>query len=204
MNRSGWSKKNGENERERTRRLALDILGIDRRQFEREPKFEHILRDRSLGGLAQVLEAMRLSGDPIIQKFIERYDQMNRELQKIAPWEAVAMVAGINGRELLGAIILALRAHSATEVKIAALTAHAEVTRATVEAALLPEGYRDRLAIHQALGFLAPPKGQTINVNFPGMDAGSETSNAEIAAEDIDMNEMFPDLMATQRKMLPD
>jgi hypothetical protein len=121
----------------------------------------------------------------------------------VVPWEAIALLAGIDGRHLLGAIILALREHSANEVKVAALTAHAEVTRATVSAALQPEGYRDRQMLHTALGFLAPPKGQTLNFNFPGSDDGRE-SNVEIAAEDIDMNELFPDLMTTQKKMLPE
>jgi hypothetical protein len=57
--------------------------------------------------------------------------------------------------------------------------------------------------IHQALGFLAPPQGQTINVNlpgFPGPEDGEE--DRLIPAEEIDTNEVFPDLIVTQQKLL--
>jgi len=202
-NEPGWKKKDAAEERNEALKVALAMLQVNPRELERLPKFSEILADKSLGGLDQVLAAMRLSMDPLILKFVERYDQLNKTHKKIVPWEAIALLANIDGRHLLGAVILALREHSANEVKVAALTAHAKVTQATVEAALQPDGYRDRQMLHTALGFLAPPKGQTINFNFTGAEEGPE-SNREIAAEDIDMNELFPDLMTTQKKLLPD
>jgi hypothetical protein len=144
---------------------------------------------------------MRLSSDPVIQQFLARWDELNPDFKKIVPWEAIAQKLDMDPRQLLGSIIIALREHSTMEVKIAAITAHPHITHATVESAQVPggDGYRDRQLIHTALGFLAPPKGQTINVNV-----GGELQDELINAEDIDMNEMFPELTATQRKMLPD
>jgi hypothetical protein len=161
-----------------------------------------IIENAALGGPAQVLQAMRISVDPIVQEFLEHYNAMPPSYQKIVPWEAVALSAGIGVRQLLGAIILALREHSNAGVKIAALSAHTQITKVTVANALQPgeEGFRDRQMVHQALGFLAPPKGQTINFN---LDLPKPEGPREIDPEDIDMNEMFPDLMDTQ-KLIPE
>jgi|SRR5215475_2791939 len=198
-NDDGLKKKSADMRRKDQVRLALIALGVDRRKLESEPHLSEILGDRSLGGLPVILDAMRLSTDPVIARFIERYDQLNRHFKTLVPWEAVAQLAEVNVRELLGAIIVALRERSTIDVKIAALTSHGAVTQATVSAALLPDGYRDRLMIHQALGFLSPPKGQTINLNLPGPSTEQVNSNREVAAEDIDMNDLFPDLTTTQR-----
>lgn len=207
-NKSSMTNKNGELEEAEKIKVALVNLDVDLQKLAREPKITAILRHRSLGGLEQVLSAIRLSSDPIFEAFLERYDAMNPAFQRIVPWEAIAQLAGVDVRQLLGSIVLALRDHSVLEVKIAALTAHPNITQATVDTALIPgiDGVRDRMMMHQALGFLAPPKGQTINVNLPGApDMGDDApdNSREIPPEDIDMNQVFPDLTATQ-KLLPD
>lgn len=181
-------------------RIALIALGVDRQKLEREAHLSEILSERSLGGLPVVLDAMRLSADPVIVRFIERYDQMNKSFKAIVPWEAVAQLAGLNVRELLGAIIVALRERSTIEVKIAALTSYPAVTQATVQSAMIlgPDGVRDRQMVHQALGFLPTPKGQTINLNLAGAVEPAD-ANREVPAEDIDMEDLFPDLTTTQK-----
>src|SRR5215471_734070 len=129
---------NAENKKAETLKTALIFLDVDLKRLEREPKFMSMLEHHSLGGLPQVLAAMRLSSDLIVMKFLERFDALNPAYQKIIPWEAVAQLAGIESRQLLGAIIIALREHSAMEVKVAALTAHPEITKATVSSAMVP------------------------------------------------------------------
>jgi hypothetical protein len=178
-------------------------LGVNRKKLEREPKFMEMLEAKAVGGLDTVLAAMRLSAEPIIQRFIAQYERIDPAWQRIVPWEAIAMLAGIKGRELLGAIIIALRSYSATEVKIAALTAHGQVTQATIQSAMQlgAAGVRDRQMIHQALGFLAVPKGQTINLNIPGSLDMPGAGDQLIQAEDIDMDDVFPDLTTTQKKL---
>src|SRR5215475_6511248 len=69
-------------------KIALVTLDVDIKKLEREPKFMSILQQKSLGGLPQVLEAMRLSTDPTITAFIDRYDRMQPAFQEIVPWEA--------------------------------------------------------------------------------------------------------------------
>lgn len=196
---SSWNAKNADDAKAKALKIALLALKVDPRKLAREPKFTPILEEHALGGLPTVMRAMELSGDPLIQRFIDRYRTLKPEHQAILPWEAVSVLAGIGTRELLGAIIIALRHHSTLEVKIAALTAHATITKATLRSATVPgpDGYRDRHLLHTALGFL-PTK------SAPPMDSGSGLPQEarQIAAEDIDMNEMFPDLTRTQQKIL--
>jgi hypothetical protein len=184
-------------------KIVFRELGISTEKLKQVPKITELLKHNRMGGIHVVLAAMRFSTDPLIEHFLERWDELPPEFQQIVPWEALAQRSQIDVRRLLGAIVLALREHSATQVKLAALMAHPDVTEATVRVAMLPDarGYRDRQMIHQALGFLAPPKGQTINFNFAKPEDDSER---EVPAEDIDMNQLFPDLVTTQRKLLPE
>lgn len=198
-NDASWNEKNADDKKTQALKKVLVGLKVDLKKLEREPKFTPILEEHSLGGLKTVFRAMQLSGDPLIQRFVDQYHKLQPQQQEIVPWEAVAQLARLNTRELLGAIILALRYHSTLEVKIAALTAHATITHTTLRSATIAgkEGYRDRQLLHTALGFL-PSKGQ------PPMDLSADPENArQIAPEDIDMNELFPDLTRTQQKMLP-
>ena len=112
------------------------------------------------GGVPEVIATLRSSKDSTIVRFLKTYDAADKRDQAIVPIDAFALQAGVDIRKLLGASILALRQYSATEVKIRAITAHPEIARATIQNALKPNGCRDRLTIHKALGLLGPP-GQT-------------------------------------------
>jgi hypothetical protein len=189
---------NSTNDNEKLDRILIR-LKVDRHRLAREPQIMEIIDNAAMGGRQKVLIAMRLSTDPIVQEFLDHHDNLPPSYQKIVPWEAIALIAGVGVRQLLGGIILALRQHSTAGVKIAALSAHTEITKATIANAMVPgqEGFRDRQMVHQALGFLAPPKGQTINFNF---DRAKADGVEEVEPEDIDMNDMFPDLTTTQSK----
>ena len=76
-------------------------------------------------------------------------------------------------------MIFAMRGRSVDEVKVIALSWQAKVRAATVKTGLNERGVRGRQMIHQALGFLAPPQGQTDHVNlplFPGPEDGEGES----------------------------
>jgi hypothetical protein len=135
-----------------------------------------------------VIETMRASSEPMIRGFLKNYDAVSAQDRKVLPFEAYAVKSGLDLAHLLGVLLMAIRERSAP----------------TVKSALKQSGYRDRQMLHQALGFLATPKGQTINVNlpgFPGPEDGAE--DKLIPPEEIDMNEAFPDLMVTQAKLIP-
>jgi hypothetical protein len=188
-------------EAERRVEAALVKLGVDPAEVKpRIGLLSDVLND-AREGVAGVIRAMRMSGDPMIVAFLKQYDGVSEVDRKRLPIEAYAIAAKLDLTRLLGAIMLALREQSANKVKMIALTAHPHVTRASVKYALKENGVRDRQMVHQALGFLAPPQGQTINVNLPGFP-GPEDGEKLIRAEDIDMNEVFPDLITTQRKLL--
>ena len=159
-----WKRRTNAEKRERRAVVAMIRMGVDP---------EAVMEQMGAGltemleevGLAKVIEALRFSTDPIIIAFLKRYDGATKRDQAVLPMEAYALAAGIELRSLAGAILFALREYSALEVKIAALTAHAAITKAGIENALTPKGVKDREMIHSALGLLAPPKGQTINFN---------------------------------------
>src|SRR5215831_14263951 len=145
----GWNKRRSrQRERDRAREAALIRMNVDRDVLEQSTVGLTDILNKAEGGIPAVLQAMRFSTDPTIGEFLGKYDAAGVRDRRIVPFEAFAIQAGVDIRQLLGAIILALRDHSATEVKITALTSHAAVTKATVENALKPSGYRDRQMIH--------------------------------------------------------
>jgi hypothetical protein len=64
-------------------------------------------------------------------------------------------------------------------------------------------GVQDRKMLHTALGFLPIPKGAEIHLNLPAGLPPEVAGERLIDPKDIDMNQMFPDLMETQKLMPP-
>jgi hypothetical protein len=88
-----------------------------------------------------VIQAMRLSADPAIRACLKQYDAASEHDRKVVPFEAYAIAAGLDLRQLVGAMIFAMRERSVDEVKVIALSWHAKVTAATVKSALKERGY---------------------------------------------------------------
>lgn len=178
-------------------RAAIVKLGIDEEEFFKAPDITEIL-EQSAGGLKTVLAAMRFSTHPSVERFLEGYDKASDEQRKIVPWQAWAMLAGVDIRELLGAIVLALREHSVNLVKVIAITSHPETVRARVAAAMMPSGTSDRNSLDTALKFLPAKQGAT----FISMPGGTLVTNKD-ELKDADPQELFPDLSETQRLIGP-
>ena len=182
---------------------ALRRLGVKPSQLETAPPISSYLREMR-GGKKVVISALRFCSDPIATTFLETYDNIPDRDREQIPIEAVAIAAGVDVRTLLGVVLLAVREHSASRVKILALSNHPSVYRKRIEYAKTPAGFRDRDAIDMLLGALPSPKGPTfigkIINNATGEDAeGKEEPEADELADDEGY--IFPDPSEIQEKM---
>lgn len=193
-----WKKKTAEDRKSERLRALLKVLDIPPHKLALAPRFSNALA-QAKGGLPAVLQAMRQSPEPMIQAFLEKWDELSPAQQKILPWEAIAMRANVDGMQLLGTIIMALRQSNANVVNVIALTNHPDTVRARVKAAKSPSGVKDRNALDLALGFMPRPKNSVINLSFPGQRAEIESTDAELLPGDIDVNEWMPNLTETQK-----
>lgn len=166
------------------------------------------LFENAEGGLKTVLGAMRFcSQNEVIGAFLEKYDSIPNGDREALPWEAVALSAKIDLQQLTGAILLAMQAASVNTVKVIALSSHPLIMKRTVDYAQLPGGEKDRMMMHQALGFLPSPKGPTfIGKAVFGPSGGKEQDEpeqAEVFGEDDDLDNLFPPPSATLEKLVP-
>jgi hypothetical protein len=120
----------------------------------------------------------------------------------------VAILANLNFRQLTGSIIFALQTDSVSAVKVIALAGHPSVTEKTIEYAKMASGEKDRMMIHQALGFLPSPKGPTFigKAVFSSNDGLAKTDASEgpeTFDKDDDIDELFPPATKIQERLVP-
>lgn len=136
---------------QKLRELKMALVPMQVDYAELEPQIgllTHIL-DEAAGGMPQVIRAMRLSPDAMIQEFLRHYDRASARDRRIVPFEAFALAAKLNLMQLLRAVMVALREESVSLVKVITLTAHPTITRATVKSALMESGVADRKMLHE-------------------------------------------------------
>ena len=161
------------------------------------------------GGLEAVLDAMRFSSqDESIAAFLQKYDSIPVGDRERLPWEAIALAAKLDLRQLAGAMMFALNEASVSTVKIIALSSHPAVMQKTIDYAMLPGGDRDRTIVHRALGFLPDPKGPTFigKAVFGASGEQRQEQNSKEAnfdSEEDDLDDLFPPATAMQEKLIP-
>jgi hypothetical protein len=173
----------------------LKGTGIKPSQVETAPNLSSILGQRT-----SVIDAMRFSQEPAIAAFLKVYDATPACDRKQIPFEAVALKAGCNFSELLGAAILSFRSVQAQKSAVLAMEAHPDLVTATAKFAKKSKGIQDRKMLHEAVGFLPTPKGQSINLNF----GKEEKSDADATATEPEVNELFPMITNRQEKWQAD
>jgi hypothetical protein len=164
----------------------LKGTGISPSQVETAPNLTAIIGKRT-----SVIESMRFSQEPSVVGFLKVYDQTPVCDRKQISFEAVALKAGCNFNELLGAIILSFRSVQAQRSAIIAMEHHPNVVEATVGYAMTEDGFKDRRMLHEAVGFVPTPKGASINVNFPGV-ATANSGDDDAAATEPEIDNVFP------------
>jgi hypothetical protein len=204
-------------------RLAvLARIGVTVDALNAAPQITPLLK-RADGGLPQVINAMRLAvQDAVIGPFLRCYDSISASDRKHLSLEAVALAAGIDVTNLLGATMLALERQAQCEVRILAVTSHAKITKARVRYGELPGGHRDRQALDQVLGLLPNPKGPTFigkaifgsgrdamdrqkhqrRYNEDGPDDEENEDEVPIVERDIDLDKLFPPANIMQERLV--
>ena len=186
------------------RKEALKRLGVTETQLRDIPDISSLLK-QGTGGLTATLAALRFSPMPSAVSFVDQYDATPSRDRDSLPWEALLIKAEVDVSSFLGAAILAIQSYSANAVKIIALSAHPDIIKARVERAKMLGGQSDATAIDQALGFLPTAKGSTFIINPVGgkkeIGPGDDDDGPE--APEGDMDHLFPDLIETQRTLIP-
>lgn len=122
---------------------------------------------KGAGGKTTCVEAARLvvEQDERIKRFVHAYDTISETDKEKIILEDLCQAADISPDELLGLIIPALWKRNVDISKLIAAVHHPEIVEATIQAAKSPFGMPDRKMLHDHMGFLPLPKGQTINID---------------------------------------
>lgn len=189
---------------EKRRNDALRRLKVSQSDLSASPSIDDILKQTPRGKNIAI-EALRFSQEPLAIAFLEKYDSIPERDRRELPFEAIGIAANLDLKTLLGEIMLAIREHSVTSVKLIAIAAHPKITKARVKFAKQPGGFRDRDKLDEMLGAIKPTAGPTfIGKAFFGRggDEGpEEDQSSEKLADDLDY--VFPDVSIMQAKIQP-
>lgn len=193
---------------------ALRRIGVSEEQVKKYPPVTELIRE-ARSGKKLALKAMRFCSEDSVRAFLSRYDSIPEGDRAVLPWEAILIAENINANEFTGAVAFALKSYSVNAVSMIALSAHPKVMKASVDAALLTSGERDRTNIHMALGFLPSPKGPTFigKAVFGGEDRGGPSAPPTVEAETVstppaefnyegNINYLFPSATDVQEKIV--
>jgi|ERR1700687_4305631 len=114
------------------RNEALKRLGITEKQLQSSPNITSILKETH-GGIKLSIGALRFSQNEAVQLFLKKYDSISERDRKSIPLEAIAIKVGVDIRMLLGEIMIAVREHSVSRVKMIAIANHPEVIKSRVK-----------------------------------------------------------------------
>ncbi len=144
---------------------ACHKLGIDPDKLNQTPKITHILAKlpgkRGHAGIQAAIEFLRGSDNDDARKFISLWDDMPMSIRQILPFEAFCLASDITTKRMLEIITGACFEQSDQATSLIAATAHPEIVRATIQAAMVPRGFQDRKMLHLNKGFLPVSKNQT-------------------------------------------
>jgi hypothetical protein len=144
------------------RQLAYACLGIDPKDVECAPFFRADLRriarcvnqGRSQREAVPPLDYLRSSEDPDARKVVDVYLSVPESYRRLLPAEAFCHAAGVSPWRVLEIITgLAVRLGSLGSSIVAAVMLP-QVVMKTIDRALQDDGYKDRLMLHKAAGFL--------------------------------------------------
>ena len=181
--------------------LAMKRLGLTPEDLEGVPDVTSILKEVK-GGITYALTAMRFSDGELIGQFLERWDQINALDRECLTIEAVATAAGIDIRHLWGEIMLAMREHSVSSVKVIAVSNHPAVMKQRIQYAMEPAGVRDRDALDIMLGALPKPNSGTTFIDKAVFVEGGSQEEDRPKGEVDDINFVFPDSELMQEKIV--
>jgi hypothetical protein len=174
--------------KETTLDRVLRENGVTAKTIAQQPRMTKALE--YMGGLDVAAEYMRGSEDPDAMKFMEVYDRVYDD-RDFLEFEGICAAAGVSGKKLFGIIVSEATVES--EQKMALLTAikTPDVIDYTMELAKAPQGYRERLLVAKASGWLPRPKGSQTNIQINTANMGSKGgTNTTLPPFDQDIREL--------------
>lgn len=156
----------------------LKGTGIKPSQVENAPNLTSYFPNKKL-----VIEAIRFSQEPVVTDFLKIYDSTPVCDRKQISFEAMALKAEVDFNALLGAMMFSFTAMQKQKSAMIAMDAHPGIVSATAKFAKKAKHVQDRKMLHEAVGFLPTPKGQSINLNFPGSKDESPDSGDAASPE---------------------
>lgn len=179
-------------------------MGVKPEQLRTAPDISSILKE-TRHGIKLAIGALRFSSNDAVKDFLKKYDTMPVQDREHVPIEAIALAVGVDIRLLLGEIMLSVREHSVSRVKIIALASHPEVIKSRVKFAKQVGGYRDRDALDTMLGALPRPNAATfIDKVFFGKPEAEKKEAEEVEDEPMtDEDWIFPDASEIQDRIQP-
>jgi len=145
------------------RLLAYRHLGINPQDVERVPflctQLRRIARCINQGNPAsshiRPLDYLGFSEDPEARKVWEAYASVPASYRRLLPPEAFCVAAGVSPSHILEVVtVVAVRLGAQASVVVAAVM-HPRVVMKTVQRALQDDGFRERMVLHKAVGFIS-------------------------------------------------
>jgi hypothetical protein len=131
------------------------------------------------------IEYLRLSDNPLAQKFLTLYDAplITLSHRKVLPLEAYCLSGKINPLDLLEILVGVLVRVGAQQSAVIAAVHQPAIVAKTVEAALQPDNFRERQLFHKATGFLPTPKGSQTSIKVvQSQQQGQQQGQQQVAA----------------------
>lgn len=184
---------------------ALKRLHVTLEQLRSAPDITSILKE-TRGGITLAIKALRFSQNNAVKDFLKKYDSISARDRESLSIEAVAISVGVDIRMLLGEIMIAVREHSVSRVKMIAIASHPDVIKSRVRFAKEVGGYRDRDALDTMLGALPKPNAATFidKVFFGKPETESKEADEDDDDESVtDEDYIFPDASEIQERIQP-
>jgi hypothetical protein len=130
---------------------------------------------RDSGGVETAIEGAKLvaeEGDERFIRLIHAWDTLTKTDKEKVRLEDLLAAAELTSKAFLGAVIPALYQRNMDISRLLVSTSHSRVVGATIDNALNPRGVMDRKMIHDVVGFLPQPKGNTFIVDQRQLTVG--------------------------------
>lgn len=135
---------------------ALNMLEITEEDLEDVAKIDDLFNE--IGGREKAFEYLAFCEEPDALKIFQLRRRLDPDQRQQLPLEAYAVAAGITPKRLFCMISGEIMERSMKMSAMLAKLHHPEVVQQTIAVAMTKNGYKDREALHKAVGFLPTPK----------------------------------------------
>jgi hypothetical protein len=159
---------------------AYEILGIHEADVMGVPKIQPLLEQA--GVLSKVWEYLAASDDEVARLLLAKLRCLSKSHVNALPFEAFCVAAKVETKKVFGVICSEVYAQTEQTSLLMAASAHPDVVKATIEAAVHPTGSKERAMLLSHSGFVPVPKTSVVNIHGGKNVLGGTQQIAETAA----------------------